>query len=118
MKVNVIGYSLSVRKGDIDEAGSIRRAEIEIDMNKIDNDDLKGELNNKLIGHLKSADFFDVAKFETARFRSKSIKKLDGSFVFDRTDYGIRYGSGQFFDNLGDKLIHDKIQVSFNLVTR
>ena len=28
-------------------------------------------------------------------------------WTVDRTLYDIRYGSGKFFENLGDKLIHD-----------
>jgi hypothetical protein len=29
----------------------------------------------------------------------------------DRTKYGIKYGSGSFFDNLGDKSINDEFQL-------
>lgn len=29
------------------------------------------------------------------------------SITVDRTDFDIRYGSGKFFENLGDKMIHD-----------
>lgn len=34
----------------------------------------------------------------------------------DRTKYGIRYGSGSFYDNLGDKTIYDDFELSINLV--
>ncbi|MFM2267458.1 MAG: hypothetical protein RL757_899 [Bacteroidota bacterium] len=37
-------------------------------------------------------------------------------FNVNRTDYGIRYGSGSFFSNLGDKTINDDFNVSINLV--
>jgi len=37
-------------------------------------------------------------------------------FTFDRTKYGIRYNSGNFFQNLGDKLIHDDVTLSVDLV--
>jgi len=42
-------------------------------------------------GHLKSADFFDVAKYPTATFVSKSISKQDGNLVMvgDFTLHGI-----------------------------
>ncbi len=33
----------------------------------------------------------------------------------DRTKYGIKYGSGSFFDNLGDKTISDEFQLTVNL---
>lgn len=35
--------------------------------------------------------------------------------VIDRTKYGIRYGSGSFFDNLGDKTINDNFILDVNL---
>lgn len=33
----------------------------------------------------------------------------------DRTKYGIKYGSGSFFDNLGDKAISDEFELTVNL---
>ena len=38
------------------------------------------------------------------------------SFKVDRTKYGIKYGSGSFFDGLGDKTINDEIELSVTLV--
>jgi polyisoprenoid-binding protein YceI len=35
--------------------------------------------------------------------------------VFDRSEFDVRYGSGSFFDNLGDKAIEDEIKVQVNL---
>jgi len=47
-----------------------------IDMNSIVNEDLKeAEGNAKLIGHLKSADFFDVEKFPTASYEITKISE-------------------------------------------
>ena len=39
-----------------------------------------------------------------------------GEIVIDRTLYNIRYGSGRFIDNLGDKLIYDEFVLQFKLV--
>ncbi len=36
----------------------------------------------------------------------------------DRTKYDIKYGSGSFFDNLGDKTIYDDFDLTINLVTK
>lgn len=38
------------------------------------------------------------------------------TFKVDRTKYGIEYGSGSIFDNLGDKAIYDEFQLTVNLV--
>lgn len=34
----------------------------------------------------------------------------------DRTKYDVKYGSGKFFDNLGDKAIYDDFELTVNLV--
>ena len=34
----------------------------------------------------------------------------------DRTEFDVRYGSGSFFDNLGDKTIYDNFDLTVNLV--
>jgi polyisoprenoid-binding protein YceI len=39
-----------------------------------------------------------------------------GEIVIDRTLYDIRYGSGKFMANLGDKLIYDDFILQFKLV--
>ena len=37
------------------------------------------------------------------------------SLTIDRTKFGIRYGSGSFFDNLGDKAINDDFEIRAKL---
>ena len=41
-----------------------------------------------------------------------------GEIIIDRTMYNIRYGSGKFIDNLGDKLIYDDFVLQFKLVAQ
>jgi polyisoprenoid-binding protein YceI len=111
------------------------------------------EGNTRLEGHLKSADFFDVEKFPTAKlvlkssdsfdkgsavvqaeltikgvtnpigFRAAMQKKDDGTWFFtnitiDRTKWNIKYGSGSFFDNLGDKTIYDEFKLKVALLIK
>ena len=119
--------------------GVIVKGAVVIDMNSITNTDLKDEgYNQKLVGHLKSDDFFGVEKFPTATFVvTKASKFKAGKATFsgkitikgktqdisfevaqngnlystqlkiDRSKFDVRYGSGSFFDNLGDKAIDD-----------
>jgi polyisoprenoid-binding protein YceI len=123
-----------------------------IDMNSISNDDLKDEgYKQKLIGHLKSDDFFATEKFPKAQLvinkvtaLSKDQYKIKGALtikgitndiefpatittsksqitakakiVVDRTKYDIKYGSGSFFDNLGDKAISNDFEMNVELV--
>ncbi len=123
-----------------------------IDMNSIVCTDITdAEWNQKLIGHLKSDDFFSVAKYSTSKLVIKSVESKGGSkylfkgdlsikgkthptefeatvsmsgntasaegkIVVDRTLYDVRYGSGKFFDNLGDKTIYDDFTLDFKVV--
>jgi len=41
-----------------------------------------------------------------------------GEIVIDRTLYNIRYGSGKFIENLGDKLIYDDFVLQFKIVAQ
>jgi polyisoprenoid-binding protein YceI len=56
-------------------------------------------------------------------FKATTQKKEDGVWFFanivvDRTKYNIRYGSGSFFDNLGDKTIYDEFKLKVNLLVK
>lgn len=41
-----------------------------------------------------------------------------GSLAFDRARYDVRYNSGSFFKDLGDKLIHDEVRLEFDVRAR
>lgn len=56
-------------------------------------------------------------------FKSTMQKKDDGvwffaNIVIDRTKYNVRYGSGSFFDNLGDRTIFDEFKLRVNLLVK
>ena len=56
-------------------------------------------------------------------FKAISQKKDDGMWFFaniivDRTKYDISYGSGTFFDNLGDKTIFDEFKLKVSLFVK
>ena len=129
-----------------------------LDMTSIVNLDLEAEeWNQKLVGHLKSDDFFSVETHPTATFKITKAKlrrfakaneanyeikgvltikgisnavtfparivwndqgyEATGKIELDRTRWDIRYGSGKFFDNLGDKMIHDLFTLKFSIKT-
>ena len=46
-----------------------------LDMTSISSTDLQGEYQQKLNGHLKTGDFFEVDKYPTATFKITSVKK-------------------------------------------
>lgn len=41
-----------------------------------------------------------------------------GVVKFDRTLYDVKYNSGKFFPNIGDKLINDEVQLTVNLAAK
>ena len=56
-------------------------------------------------------------------FKAALQKKDEGmwfyaNIVVDRTKYNIRYGSGNFFDNLGDKTIFDEFKLKVSLLVK
>jgi len=56
-------------------------------------------------------------------FNATMQKKVDGVWFYarisvDRTLYNVRYGSGKFFDNLGDSVIYDEFKLAVSLLVR
>jgi len=145
-KVSGSHYGMvSLKSAKMDEKeGHIMSGEFVMDMNSMTCSDLQGEWMDKLIGHLKNDDFFAVDKHPTATLKIKHamMGKLEGTLTikgisqpinleykkagnnytgtmkFDRTKFGIKYGSGNFFKGLGDKMIHDEVTVEFNVATK
>jgi len=72
--------TLLLKSGSLNvENDKIASGSFEIDMASIVNLDLtEAEWNQKLVGHLKSEDFFNVANFPTAKFEITSIEQIDG----------------------------------------
>ncbi len=76
------------------EKGKLQGGEFVVDMSTIKNDDVKDpEYNQKLVGHLKSDDFFDVQAHPTANFKITKViptkKKNTYDVVGDLTIKGI-----------------------------
>ncbi len=56
-------------------------------------------------------------------FKAAMQKNDDGVWFYanitvDRTKYNVRYGSGSFFDNLGDKTIYDEFKLKVSLLVK
>lgn len=148
------GY-VKVKNGNLAMAdGKLTGGSFDIDMNSITCTDLEGEYAGKLVGHLKSDDFFGVAKYPTAKFvitkaipqdtkgnykivgnltikeKTNEVKFLaavnesngtinaSGKITVDRSEYDVKFGSGSFFDNLGDKTIYDEFDLQVTLVAK
>ena len=60
----------------------------------------------------KQVKFNAVVTEEMGKYVATADLKLD------RTEFDVRYGSGSFFDNLGDKTIYDEFDLGIRLVTK
>lgn len=47
-----------------------------------------------------------------------SDKGYKTTLIIDRTKYNIKYGSGQFFEGLGDKMIMDNFELEITIATK
>lgn len=66
-----------------------------------------------------SGDLTIKGKTLPASFNAVATKeKASAKLVFDRTKYDIKYGSGKFFQGLGDKMINDEVQLEILLTAK
>jgi len=145
--------SVMLKSGSLEMYGArIVGGEFVMDMTTIKNKDIESDkYRNDLEKHLRSDDFFGVAKFPESKFVIKESKNLEngmilvkgeinikgitkplefkvsshkhsdsfhvsGTIVIDRTQFDIKYGSGSFFDNLGDRTINNDFELKFDLM--
>ncbi len=130
---------------EVNDSGEPIRASFVVNMDTIDVRDLEGEWKDKLQNHLRQGDFFEIEKYPNATMETTSIKKIDqgkyrvranfkikntkrplefdmtydgkiaqGKVSFDRTKFGIMYRS-TIVGTLADKVIHDKVDLEFNV---
>lgn len=64
--------------------------------------------------HLTIRDKTNPVEFEVTRENGKYMAKI----VVDRSKYNVKYGSGSFFDGLGDKMIYDDFTLDVTLNTK
>lgn len=149
------GY-IKVSEGSVAvENGKVTAGQFTLDMSSLTVTDLKaGEGKEKLEGHLKSEDFFNVTANPSARFeitkttglandatanhliygdltingvtkpvnfkanvevKENMVNVSTDQFNIDRTNWGVKYGSGTFFDDLKDKVISDDVGIKIAL---
>ena len=80
-------------------------------LNRYDNDG--GQIFN---GNLTIKGITNEVEFSAKLVRQTPLLHAVGKLVFDRSKYNVRFRSGSFFDDLGDKLILDDIEVDINLI--
>lgn len=76
-----------------------------------------GEPNVSVEGNLTIKGMSHPLSFPAlVTWKGKQLSVTAKDVVVDRTLYDIRYGSGKFFQGLGDKVIHDNFWIDLKLV--
>ncbi len=76
----------------------------------------EGQLNYTIVGDLTIKGITKSIEFPALVAFSKKSVTTKAEVTIDRTNWNITYNSGNFFKDLGDKLIEDKITLKFNVV--
>ncbi|EAR00658.1 YceI family protein [Maribacter sp. HTCC2170] len=71
-----------------------------------------GKNSYKVTGDLTIKGISKPVTFDVSIYGSKATATMK----IDRAQYDVRYGSGSFFDNLGDKTIYDEFDLVVDLV--
>jgi len=67
-------------------------------------------------GELTIKSITEKVTFDAVLKKENPFLEADAGLTFDRTKFNVRYRSGSFFDDLGDKLILDDIKVNMNII--
>jgi polyisoprenoid-binding protein YceI len=79
----------------------------------------KLEKGNILVkGKLTIKGITNPLEFKAVLYSTNDGMRINANITIDRTKYDVRYGSGSFFENLGDKTIYDDFQITLNLLAK
>lgn len=78
--------------------------------------DSKG--NYKILGNLTIKETTKEVKFFANIAEANGMVNAAGKITVDRSDFDVKYGSGSFFDGLGDKTIYDEFDLQVSLVAK
>jgi polyisoprenoid-binding protein YceI len=78
--------------------------------------DSKG--NYKILGNLTIKGITKEVKFFANAAEANGTVNAAGKITIDRSEFNMRYGSGSFFDGLGDKTIYDEFDLQVSLVAK
>ncbi len=78
--------------------------------------DTKG--NYKILGNLTIKGITKEVKFFANVAEANGMVNASGKITIDRSEFNMRYGSGSFFDGLGDKTIYDEFDLQVSLVAK
>jgi polyisoprenoid-binding protein YceI len=81
-------------------------------------DPAKPNYNNTVSGNLIIKGISKSISFPASIKIENGVLTSFADFEIDRTLWDIKYGSGKFFENLGDKMISDNFNISFKITAK
>jgi len=103
---------------DFFDVAKFPTSKIEITKVEAMNDASKPNVNSTVTGNLTMKDVTKSITFPAEIKIENGVLTVKADFDIDRTDWNIKYGSGKFFDNLGDKVINDKFNLNLTIVAK
>lgn len=77
-----------------------------------------GKPNYRVSGDLTIKGITKPNAFTCIFWQEGDVARSAASFTFDRTQYDIKYRSGAFFPEIGDKAIADQVDLTFDVTAR
>ncbi|MFT5568882.1 MAG: polyisoprenoid-binding protein YceI [Cyclobacteriaceae bacterium] len=69
----------------------------------------------KIVGDLTIKGITKDVKFPAMVTEENGVYTATADITVDRSEYDVKYGSGSFFDGLGDKVIYDEFNLAVSL---
>lgn len=90
------------------------------EITKVDvlSDPNKPGMNSTVTGNLTIKDITKSISFPAEIKIENGVLTAKADFDIDRTEWNVKYGSGKFFENLGDKMINDNFNLKLSLTAK
>lgn len=75
-----------------------------------------GKTNYEVKGYLTIKGITKAIEFPAVILKKDNQLRASAKIMVDRTAFDIRYGSGSFFENLGDKAIDNEFELNVELI--
>lgn len=82
------------------------------------NDASKPGFNHTITGNITIKDVTKSISFPANVKIENGVLTAAADFDIDRTDFGLKYGSGKFFKDIGDKMIYDNFNLKINITAK
>lgn len=78
----------------------------------------KSDNEYDITGNLTIKDKTSAITFPVKLLRDKEKIVAKATMTFDRSKYDVKFGSQAFYENLGDKLVYDDVDITINLILK